>query len=41
MMVVIYSLNKLSFDFLRVFSQDSEWSVLNSQALRLQKKDEI
>jgi len=38
MIMVIYSLNKLSFDFLRVFSRDSEWSVLNSQTLKLQKK---
>lgn len=35
-MMPIYSLNKLWFP--RVFSQDSEWSVLNFQALRFQKK---
>lgn len=34
-MMVIYSLNKLSSDFLRGFSQDSAWSILNSWALRL------
>lgn len=38
-MMVIYSLNELLFDFLKVFSQDSEWSVLSSQAIRFQKKD--
>lgn len=35
MMMVMYSLNKLSSDFLRGVSQDSAWFILNSQALRL------
>lgn len=28
--MVIYSLNKLSSDFLQGFPQDSSWSILNS-----------